>query len=155
MLYLIGLGVGDEGDIPEKGIDACRTSSQVFAELYTACWQGSLHTLEKKIGKGIKVLERKDLEIALKAEQQSYRQHLTDVSDDFHKQVAMTQVKLKELEKRLKSVEKKPPPSAEKPAAPAAPPAPSPPPEKSVPSEKPAPPVEVPPTGKIIEQDIQ
>ena len=62
MLYLVGLGVGDEDDISVKGLKACESSDQVFAELYTAMWRGSLPKLEKAIGKKISVLERKDLE---------------------------------------------------------------------------------------------
>ena len=62
MLYIVGLGIGDEKDISLKGVEACKKSALVFAELYTAMWRGSLSNLEKVIGKGIKVLERKDLE---------------------------------------------------------------------------------------------
>jgi len=62
VLYIIGLGVGDESDVSIKGLEACRKSAGVFAELYTARWQGSLPRLEKTIGKRIKVLARKDLE---------------------------------------------------------------------------------------------
>jgi diphthine synthase len=62
MLYLIGLGMGDENDISLKGLEACRKADAVFAELYTARWQGSLKNLEKMIERKITVLERKDLE---------------------------------------------------------------------------------------------
>jgi diphthine synthase len=62
MLYLIGLGIWDEKDLSLKGVEACRRSSQVYAELYTARWGGSLKNLEKLIGKKIKLLERSDLE---------------------------------------------------------------------------------------------
>ncbi|MCX6815037.1 MAG: diphthine synthase [Candidatus Aenigmarchaeota archaeon] len=62
MLYLVGLGIWDEKDISLKGIEACRRSSQVYAELYTARWGGSLKNLEKIIGKNIHLLERTDLE---------------------------------------------------------------------------------------------
>jgi len=62
MLYLIGLGVGDENDISLKGLEACKKADAVFAELYTACWQGSLKNLEKLTGRKITVLKRNDLE---------------------------------------------------------------------------------------------
>ena len=62
MLYIIGLGIGDEKDISLKGIEACKKSKEVFAELYTAKWQGDLSKLGKIIGKKIHVLERNDLE---------------------------------------------------------------------------------------------
>ncbi|HJW97101.1 MAG TPA: diphthine synthase, partial [archaeon] len=62
MLYLIGLGIWDEKDISLKGVEACRRSSQVYAELYTARWGGNLKNLEKLVGKKIRVLERSDLE---------------------------------------------------------------------------------------------
>ncbi|MBN2330718.1 MAG: diphthine synthase [Candidatus Aenigmarchaeota archaeon] len=62
MLYIIGLGIGDESDISQRGLDACRKADEVCAELYTARWQGDLRKLGKAIGKGIKVLERQDLE---------------------------------------------------------------------------------------------
>ena len=62
MLNIIGLGIGDEKDISMKGIEACKRSALVFAELYTSMWQGSMSNLEGMIGKKITVLERKDLE---------------------------------------------------------------------------------------------
>jgi archaellum component FlaC len=95
------------------------------------------------------VIGREDLEIALRAEQQSYQERLANMSDDYKKKIAMAQMKLKELEKRLRSVEEKPTRSAEKPSAPAAPS------EPSSSPEKPAPTVEAPTSGEIVEQDIQ
>lgn len=62
MLYVIGLGIGDESDISQRGLEACGKSEEIYAELYTAMWQGDLKKLGKKIGKSIKVLERHDLE---------------------------------------------------------------------------------------------
>jgi diphthine synthase len=62
MLYLVGLGIWDEKDISLKGTEACKKSKEIFAELYTARWGGSLKDLEKIIGKKIKVLGRPDLE---------------------------------------------------------------------------------------------
>ena len=62
MLYLVGLGIWDEGDITLKGIDVCRKAKKVYAELYTSAWGGDLGKLEKLMGKSIKVLERRDME---------------------------------------------------------------------------------------------
>ena len=62
MLYLIGLGIWDEKDISLKGMETCRKCKEIYAELYTARWGGSLKNLEKLIGKKIQILERSDLE---------------------------------------------------------------------------------------------
>jgi diphthine synthase len=62
MLYLIGLGIWDEGDISLKGLEACRKSKKVYAEMYTSAWGGDLKKLEKHVGKKIKVIGRDDLE---------------------------------------------------------------------------------------------
>jgi diphthine synthase len=62
MLYLIGLGLWDEKDISLKGVEACRRAGEVYAELYTAKWGGSLKALEKIVGKKITLLKRPDLE---------------------------------------------------------------------------------------------
>jgi diphthine synthase len=62
MLYLIGLGVGDERDISLKGLGACEKAKEVYAELYTARWPGNLRKLEKRIGKPITVIQRRDME---------------------------------------------------------------------------------------------
>jgi len=62
MLYLIGLGIWDEKDISLKGVEACRECKEVYAELYTARWGGSLPGLEETIGKKIHLLERQNLE---------------------------------------------------------------------------------------------
>ncbi len=62
MLWIIGLGVGDEKDISVRGVEACRKADAVFAEFYTARWAGDSGKLEKMIGKKVSVLQRKDLE---------------------------------------------------------------------------------------------
>ncbi len=62
MLYLIGLGIWDEKDISLKGVEACKKAKETYAELYTARWGGSLKSLEKIIGRKIRILQRKDLE---------------------------------------------------------------------------------------------
>jgi len=62
MLYLVGLGIWDEKDLSLRSIEACKKSKEVYMELYTARWRGSLKNLEKITGKKIKILERPDLE---------------------------------------------------------------------------------------------
>jgi diphthamide biosynthesis methyltransferase len=62
MLYLIGLGIWDEKDLSLRGKEACKKAKEIYAELYTARWGGSLKNLEKLVGKKIQLLERKDLE---------------------------------------------------------------------------------------------
>jgi diphthine synthase len=62
MLYIVGLGIWDEKDLSLRSIEACKKSKEVYAELYTARWGGNIKSLEKIIGKKIRVLERPDLE---------------------------------------------------------------------------------------------
>lgn len=62
MFYLIGLGIWDEKDISLKGMEACRKADEVYAELYTAAWGGSLESLGEITGKKIIPLERKGVE---------------------------------------------------------------------------------------------
>ncbi len=62
MLYLIGLGIWDEKDISVKGLEICKKVDDVYCELYTAAWGGSLGKLGKMIGKEIGIVERKDVE---------------------------------------------------------------------------------------------
>ncbi len=59
MLYLIGLGLGD--DISQRAIEIAR-KCDCYCELYTNKWLGSLDGLQKAIGKEIKILKRSDLE---------------------------------------------------------------------------------------------
>lgn len=62
MLYLVGLGIWDEGDISLKGLEACKKARKVYAELYTSAWGGDLKKLEKLMKKKIKLLGRDGLE---------------------------------------------------------------------------------------------
>ncbi len=66
MLYLIGLGVGDEKDISLRGLEACEKAKEVYAELYTARWPGDLKKMEKIIGKKITIIQRKNMEEEVK-----------------------------------------------------------------------------------------
>jgi diphthine synthase len=62
MLYLVGLGIWDEGDISLRGLEVCRKAGKVYAELYTSSWGGDVKKLEKLIRKKIKVIGRHDVE---------------------------------------------------------------------------------------------
>jgi diphthine synthase len=63
MLTLIGLGLHDELGICLGGLENARNSDFLFAEFYTSYMPGlSLNSLEKLIGKPIRVLSRTDVE---------------------------------------------------------------------------------------------
>ncbi len=62
MLYLVGLGIWDEGDISLRGIRTCKKADKVYAELYTSVWGGNLKKLEKIIRKKIRVIGRSEME---------------------------------------------------------------------------------------------
>ncbi|OYT54241.1 MAG: diphthine synthase [Candidatus Altiarchaeales archaeon ex4484_2] len=62
MLYLIGLGIHDEGDVSIKAIETLKKVNVVYAELYTSFFNGDLSVIEKWAGKKINVLGRYDLE---------------------------------------------------------------------------------------------
>jgi len=62
-LVFIGLGLHDELDISLRGLDAVKQSDFIFAEFYTSLMSGfSEERLERKTGRRIRVLSRKDLE---------------------------------------------------------------------------------------------
>lgn len=61
MLYLIGLGLWDEGELGNRAIEIAKRCA-VYAELYTSAWHGSVKKLEEMIGKPVQVLKRADLE---------------------------------------------------------------------------------------------
>jgi diphthine synthase len=58
MLYLIGAGLWDEGDIPLKGIEAAKKCQKVYIERYTSLWNGNLG----KIGIKAEDFKRCDME---------------------------------------------------------------------------------------------
>lgn len=67
MLYIIGLGLGDEKDITLRGLEAVRKSQKVFIEAYTSLLSfgissDGLSTLEKLYGKSITVADREMVE---------------------------------------------------------------------------------------------
>lgn len=62
MLYLIGLGLNDEGDISLKGLYHAKECDVIYAETYTSPWRGSFEALEKMFEKKIVILNREQLE---------------------------------------------------------------------------------------------
>jgi diphthine synthase len=62
MLYLIGLGLWDENDLPLGAIEKIKKCQAVFCELYTNKWAGSLKKIEELVDKKIKILERLEVE---------------------------------------------------------------------------------------------
>jgi diphthine synthase len=61
MLYLIGLGLGDERDISLKAVETAK-KCDCYAELYTNKWFGTMDGLIKVLGRNVKLLKRQDLE---------------------------------------------------------------------------------------------
>ncbi|XP_074268325.1 putative diphthine methyl ester synthase isoform X1 [Silene latifolia] len=67
MLYIIGLGLGDEKDITLKGLEAVRKSDKVYIEAYTSLLSfgissDGLSNLEKLYGKSVIVADREMVE---------------------------------------------------------------------------------------------
>ncbi|MBI4453591.1 diphthine synthase [Candidatus Woesearchaeota archaeon] len=62
MLYLIGLGLGDEKDITIKGFEIIKKCDLIYLENYTSKLQCSLKELEKLYGKKIIPATREDVE---------------------------------------------------------------------------------------------
>ncbi|KAK3147225.1 hypothetical protein QOZ80_3BG0279690 [Eleusine coracana subsp. coracana] len=67
MLYIVGLGLGDERDITVRGLDAVRSCAKVYMEAYTSLLSlgldpSSLANLEKLYGKEITVADREMVE---------------------------------------------------------------------------------------------
>ncbi|HDD45983.1 MAG TPA: diphthine synthase [Candidatus Aenigmarchaeota archaeon] len=62
MLYLVGLGIWDEKDISIKGVEVCKKAKDVYMELYTSEWHGSIKAIEGMINKKIKLVARAELE---------------------------------------------------------------------------------------------
>ena len=61
MLYLIGLGLYDEKDITQRGINAIKNCDNLYIEIYTSKWNG-LESLRMMLGKEIIEVKRSDLE---------------------------------------------------------------------------------------------
>jgi diphthine synthase len=63
VLYVIGLGLGDEKDITVKGLEAVKRSSKVFLEQYTSVLGVDKEKLEQFYGKEITIADRDCVEI--------------------------------------------------------------------------------------------
>jgi len=61
VLYIIGLGLGDEKDVSVRAVEIAK-ACDCYAELYTNKWFGSVDGLSKVLGKPVKLLKRQDLE---------------------------------------------------------------------------------------------
>ena len=62
MLYLVGLGLHDEGDLSIKGLEALKKADRIYAESYTSFYNGNLSVIEQWIDKKIILLDRTDIE---------------------------------------------------------------------------------------------
>ncbi len=62
MLYLVGMGVGDEKDISLRGIEVCKKADIVFMEIYTSPININISNLEKLIENKVISLTREDVE---------------------------------------------------------------------------------------------
>nr|TKW09735.1 hypothetical protein SEVIR_6G121700v2 [Setaria viridis] len=67
MLYIVGLGLGDERDITVRGLDVVCSCSKIYMEAYTSLLSlglnpAALANLEKLYGKEIMVVDREMVE---------------------------------------------------------------------------------------------
>ena len=62
MLYIIGLGLGDEKDISVKGLEAIRSCGKIFLEHYTSILGCDVPKLEEFYGKKITLADREMVE---------------------------------------------------------------------------------------------
>lgn len=63
MLYLIGIGLGDEKDLTLRGLETIKRCSHVYFESYTSIYNGNFKKLEKMIGKKLIFADRKMIEV--------------------------------------------------------------------------------------------
>ena len=62
MLYLIGLGLGDEKDLSLNAIDVCKKCKAVYLESYTSMMGFNVENLNKLIGKPLIIASREMVE---------------------------------------------------------------------------------------------
>jgi diphthine synthase len=62
MLYLIGLGLGDETDITLRGLNALKSCSRIYLESYTSILGIPASRLEELYGKEIVLADREMVE---------------------------------------------------------------------------------------------
>jgi len=64
VLYMIGLGLGDEKDITIKGLEAIKASKRVFLEHYTAVIGVPVERLSEFYGRQVEIADREMVESA-------------------------------------------------------------------------------------------
>ncbi|KAJ3140364.1 diphthine synthase, partial [Irineochytrium annulatum] len=62
MLFIIGLGLGDEKDVTVKGLEAIKSCERIYLEAYTSILTVPKETLEKFYGKDIVIADREMVE---------------------------------------------------------------------------------------------
>lgn len=62
VFYIIGIGLNDEKDITEKGLEIVRKANKVYLEIYTSKLNCSKEDLEKLYGKEIREVKREEVE---------------------------------------------------------------------------------------------
>ncbi len=62
MLYLVGLGLYDEQDIPLRGLHVLKKAEEIYVEFYTNLFSGSIEGIEALAGKRVEILKREDIE---------------------------------------------------------------------------------------------
>jgi len=62
MLYIIGLGLGDEKDITVRGLEAVKSCDKIFLEAYTSILRVDKGKLEEFYGKNIAIADRNTVE---------------------------------------------------------------------------------------------
>ncbi|KAI9330823.1 tetrapyrrole methylase [Obelidium mucronatum] len=67
MLYIVGLGLGDEKDITVKGLEAVKSCDRIYLEAYTSILTVPKEQLEKLYGKPVLVADREMVESDLNA----------------------------------------------------------------------------------------
>lgn len=60
--HMIGLGLGQPGDVTVKGLDAIKRSSKVFLENYTSVMEGGVEAMQTLFDKEITVVDREIVE---------------------------------------------------------------------------------------------
>ena len=62
VLYIIGLGLGDERDITVRGLDTVKSCDVIFLEAYTSILRIDKSKLEEFYGKSIQIADRSCVE---------------------------------------------------------------------------------------------
>ncbi|XP_037794436.1 uncharacterized protein LOC119589878 [Penaeus monodon] len=62
VFHLIGLGLGQPGDVTVKGLDIIKKCSRVFLEGYTSIMEGGVEALQELFGREVQVADREQVE---------------------------------------------------------------------------------------------